>query len=103
MSNSMSEQQDQLVNDLRAVMRDAQQLLDTGVSSCGAQAAQTRQRLESALREVLQSLAESGPRARQQLSQWQHASDEYVHQHPWTSLSVAVGTGVVMGWLLSRR
>lgn len=103
MSNSMSEQQDQLVNDLRAVMRDAQQLLDSGVSSCGAQATQARQRLESAMRDVRQSWADTSPRARLQLSQWQHASDDYVHQHPWTAASVAIGVGVAMGWLLGRR
>jgi ElaB/YqjD/DUF883 family membrane-anchored ribosome-binding protein len=103
MSNSVSEQQDQLVNDLRAVMRDAQQLLDSGVSSCSAQATQARQRLESALHDVRQSWAECKPNARQRLSQWQHVSDEYVHQHPWTTMGVAIGMGVAMGWLLGRR
>jgi ElaB/YqjD/DUF883 family membrane-anchored ribosome-binding protein len=103
MPNSMSDQQDQLVNDLRAVVRDAQQLLDSGVSNCGAQASQARQRLESAMREVRQSWAESGSQARQHLSQWQQASDEYVHQHPWTTVGMAIGMGVAMGWLLGRR
>jgi ElaB/YqjD/DUF883 family membrane-anchored ribosome-binding protein len=103
MSNSVSEQQEQLVNDLRAVVRDAQQLLDSGVSNCGAQATQARQRLESAMREVRQSWAESGSHTRQRLSQWQHASDDYVHQHPWTTVSAAIGLGVALGWLLGRR
>ena len=72
---------DQLVQDLRAVIQDAQQLLDNRLSSCGTQASQVRQRL----------------------TQWQHASDEYVHQHPWATVGVAVGMGVAMGWLLGRR
>jgi ElaB/YqjD/DUF883 family membrane-anchored ribosome-binding protein len=72
---------DQLVNDLRAVIQDAQQLLDNRLSSCESQASQVRQRL----------------------SQWQHASDEYVHQHPWATVGVAVGMGVAMGWLMGRR
>jgi ElaB/YqjD/DUF883 family membrane-anchored ribosome-binding protein len=103
MSTSVSEQQDQLVSDLRAVMRDAQQLLDSGVSSCGAQATQARQRLESAMHELRQSWSECRPNAKQRLAQWQHASDEYVHQHPWTTVGMAVGMGVAMGWLLGRR
>lgn len=103
MSNSVSEQQEQLVNDLRAVMRDAQQLLDSGVSSCSTQATQARQRLETTMRELRQSWAECRPNARQRLSQWQHASDEYVHQHPWTTVSAAIGMGVALGWLLGRR
>lgn len=103
MSTLVSEQKDQLVKDLRAVMHDAQQLLDTGVASCSAQAGQTRQRLEAAMNEMRQSLAECRPNARQRISQWQHASDEYVHQHPWTTMGVAVAAGVTLGWLLSRR
>lgn len=58
MSNSMSEHQDQAFDDLRSVMRDAQQLLDSGASRCGDQATQARQRLESVMREVRQSWAD---------------------------------------------
>jgi len=103
MSIFASDNKEQLVNDLRAVMHDAQQLLDSGVSSCSTQASQTRQRLEAAMADVRQSWAACQPSARQRLSQWQHASDEYVHQHPWTTMGVAVGMGVAMGWLLGRR
>jgi ElaB/YqjD/DUF883 family membrane-anchored ribosome-binding protein len=103
MSTFTSSTQEQLVNDLRAVVREAQQLLDSGVAGCSSQASQTRQRLESALDEVKRSWAACGPSARQRLSQWQHASDDYVHQHPWTTVGVAVGMGVAMGWLLGRR
>lgn len=103
MSTFAPQPQEQLVNDLRAVMRDAQQLLDSGVADCSAQASQTRQRLATALEDVKRSWAACGPSARQRLSQLQHASDDYVHQHPWTTVGVAVGMGVVMGWLLGRR
>ena len=103
MSTIPTNNQEQLVNDLRAVMRDAQQLLDSGVSQCSAQASQARQRLEAAMGEVRQSWAACGPSTRQRLSQWQQASDEYVHQHPWTTMGLAIGTGVAMGWLLGRR
>ena len=103
MSTLTSEHKDQLINDLRAVMRDAQQLLDSGVASCSEQASQTRQRLESALQEARQSWSEYRPNVRQRLSQWQHVSDEYVHQHPWATMGVAIGMGVAMGWLIARR
>lgn len=103
MSTHTTEHTEQLVNDLRAVVRDAQQLLDSGVANCSAQAQQTRQRLEAAMEEARQSWAECRPNVRQRLSQWQHASDDYVHQHPWTTMGVAIGMGVAMGWLLGRR
>lgn len=103
MSTFATNNSEQLVHDLRAVMHDAQQLLDSGVAGCSAQASQARQRLEAAIGEVRQSWATCQPNVRQRLSQWQHASDEYVHQHPWTTVGVAVGMGVAVGWLLSRR
>lgn len=103
MSTLVSEQKDQLVKDLRAVMHDAQQLLDSGVASCSAQAGQTRERLETAINDMRQSLAACQPNVRQRLTHWQHASDDYVHQHPWTTMGVAVAAGVTLGWLLGRR
>ena len=32
-----------------------------------------------------------------------HVTDEYVHQQPWISVGVAVGIGVLLGFLLPRR
>ncbi|MCI0534172.1 MAG: hypothetical protein L0Z50_02975 [Verrucomicrobiales bacterium] len=30
-------------------------------------------------------------------------TDEYVHENPWTSLAIAGGIGLIIGWLLARR
>ena len=32
-----------------------------------------------------------------------HAADDYVHDHPWQSVGVAAGVGLLLGMLLSRR
>jgi ElaB/YqjD/DUF883 family membrane-anchored ribosome-binding protein len=103
MSTLVSEQQEQLIKDLRAVMQDAQHLLNSGVEGCSAQATQTRQRLESIVSELRQAMHDYPPNVRQRLSKWQHASDEYVHQHPWSTMGAAIGVGLMVGWLLSRR
>jgi ElaB/YqjD/DUF883 family membrane-anchored ribosome-binding protein len=103
MANTVSEQQEQLVKDLRAVMHDAQQLLNTGVEGCSAQASQTRQRLASVMAELQQTMSECRPNVRQRLSQWQHASDDYVHHHPWSTVGAALVLGMMTGWVLSRR
>ncbi|RYF38205.1 MAG: DUF883 family protein, partial [Comamonadaceae bacterium] len=31
------------------------------------------------------------------------ATDEYVHESPWTSIGIAAGLGLVVGLVLSRR
>jgi len=30
-------------------------------------------------------------------------TDEYVHEHPWRSVGVAAGVGLIIGLLIGRR
>jgi ElaB/YqjD/DUF883 family membrane-anchored ribosome-binding protein len=105
MTNSLnrSEQKEQLVKDLRAVVNDAQQLIESGVDSCNAQASEARQRLEAALDEVRQQLGQVQPVAKRTIERVQSASDQYVHEHPWKAMGVAVGLGMLFGLLVGRR
>ena len=32
-----------------------------------------------------------------------HATDDYVHEHPWTSIDIAAGVGVLAGLLTNRK
>jgi ElaB/YqjD/DUF883 family membrane-anchored ribosome-binding protein len=105
MTNSLnrSEQKEQLVKDLRAVVNDAQQLIESGVDSCNAQASEARQRLEAALDEVRHQLGQVQPVAKRTIERVQSASDHYVHEHPWKAMGVAVGLGMLFGLLVGRR
>jgi ElaB/YqjD/DUF883 family membrane-anchored ribosome-binding protein len=31
------------------------------------------------------------------------ATDDYVHEHPWKSIGVAAGVGLLVGLLIGRR
>jgi ElaB/YqjD/DUF883 family membrane-anchored ribosome-binding protein len=31
------------------------------------------------------------------------ATDDYVHEHPWKSIGMAAGLGLIVGLLISRR
>lgn len=105
MANTLNrlDQKEQLVKDLRAVMVDAQQLIESGVDSCNQQASEARQRLQSALDEVRHQLGEVQPIARRTIERVQTVSDNYVHEHPWKAIGVAAGVGMMFGLLVGRR
>lgn len=103
MSNNAIDQKEQLMRDLRAVMTDAQQLVQSGSESWSSQASETRQRLQATMEQLKKQLGEIPPAAQRTMGRWQHASDEYVHQNPWKSMGAAVGVGLVVGMLIGRR
>jgi ElaB/YqjD/DUF883 family membrane-anchored ribosome-binding protein len=72
---------EKLMDDLRAVVRDAQTLLQ-------AAAAESGERLEGA-----------GESAREAA----HEIDAQVRRNPWAAVGVAAGVGLVLGLLLGRK
>lgn len=93
----------QLAQDMRALIHDSEELLRAAQRQGGEQLTAARERLEGSLRQARRKLddAESAftERARETVRQTNH----YVHEHPWTAVSVAAGTGILMGMLLARR
>lgn len=88
-----------LAEDFRAVMTDAEQLL----RQAGEGYSEVRERLEESIanaREGLTSLERSvaGSACRSC-----RATDGYVRTHPWESIAVGAGIGVLVGLLIGRR
>jgi ElaB/YqjD/DUF883 family membrane-anchored ribosome-binding protein len=94
---------DRLAEDMRVLIQDSEELLRAAQRQGGEQIAAARERLENTVRQARRQLdnAESAltERARETARQTNH----YVHEHPWTAVSVAAGTGMLMGMLLARR
>lgn len=87
------------IEDLRALVRDAEEVLANSGEAAEEQAAELQQRMREALQESrarLQSLQEA---AREHLSEY----DEYVRSHPYQSIGVGVAIGALLGVLLARR
>ncbi|HEY0844514.1 MAG TPA: DUF883 family protein [Noviherbaspirillum sp.] len=90
-------------NDMNTLVKDAQELFREAGLATGQKADELRARglklLESASEKAqeLQVLAvEKGKAAA-------HSTDEFVHEHPWKSVGIAAGVGLVIGMLISRR
>ena len=90
-------------NDMKTLVKDAQDLLREASLASGDKADEMRARglamLETAMDKAheLQALAlEKGKAAA-------HTTDEFVHAHPWKAVGIAAGIGLVLGMLISRR
>jgi ElaB/YqjD/DUF883 family membrane-anchored ribosome-binding protein len=83
---------DKLVQDLRAVMSNAEELLRATAGAPGEEIDKLRERAEQSLRAARESLKDAGVEL-----------EEQVRRHPWAALGIAAGIGVVLGMLLSRK
>ena len=70
-----------LMDDLRAVIADAEELLRATADQAGPRVQEARERLGGAGRQL----------------------DAQVREHPWAAVGIAAGLGLIAGILLSRK
>ena len=94
---------EQLLAGLRAVMRDAEALLKATATQTGEQVQQVRERAEQSLKQARERVAAIPGAVRDSANQAAQAGEEYIKQHPWQSLGMAAGLGLIIGLLLRQR
>jgi ElaB/YqjD/DUF883 family membrane-anchored ribosome-binding protein len=103
MTTDTTVSKDKLVQDLKVVIADAEELLRATASQAGEKAAQAREKIQDSLHKAKIKLAEAEDVVIDKTKQAARATDEYVHEHPWRAVSVAAGIGLIIGMLISRR
>lgn len=108
MSDSTTQQalqdgQQRLAKDLRAVVEDAEALLRQAVQGAGQGYGDARARLEQTLKSARSELSALEGALADGVYQAGRAADHYVHRHPWESIGIGAGIGVLVGLLLGRR
>jgi len=95
----MNASTDRLVTDLKAVAHDAEDLLKASAGEVGEKAKEARARLAAALERTkeacgsLQEKAVAGAKA----------TDKVIREHPYQSIGIAFGIGVLIGVLVTRK
>ena len=88
------------MEDLRALINEAEQVVSNGVSSTSSKVvADLRERLENGL-EKLNGYYGS---AKERVIAGARRTDETIRSHPYESLAVALGVGVLIGALIRRK
>ena len=94
---------DKLMQDLKTVVVDAEDLLKATASQGGEQIARIRTRAEESLRVARARIKDMTQDAEAQARQAAGEVNRQVHENPWTAVGVAAGVGVLIGLLLGRK
>jgi len=102
-TQSLKDGQKHLAEDFKTVLNDAEELLRHAARDAGDGYNEARARLEQSLKaartelETLEKAVLDGTRRAA------HATDAYVHNHPWESIGIGAGVGLLLGMLIARR
>ncbi len=94
---------DKLMQDLKTVVADAEDLLKASASQSGEHITRIRARAEESLRIARERIKEMTSSAEAQARAAAREVDKQVHEHPWTAVGIAAGVGLVLGLLLGRK
>lgn len=103
MTDISATQKDRLLNDLRVVIADAEELLSTSAGQVGEGATEARSRIQARLKEAKANLLHLQESALAKARAAGHVADEYVHDNPWRAIGAAAGIGLLVGLLIGRR
>lgn len=94
---------EKLIADFKVVVADAEELLRVTAGQAGEKAVELRGKIQSSLADAKLHLADAQQVMVDKTKAVGRASDEYVHDHPWRSVGIAAGVGLVIGLLIGRR
>ena len=90
-------------SDIKALVRDAQSMLTAAASLTGEKAEELRARGMKLLDQALGGASLLPTQAVEKGKELAHTADVYVKDHPWRTMVIAGGVGVLIGVLLSRK
>ena len=93
---------EKLMQDLRVVVADAEDLLRATAGQAGEKVSAARERIQENLASAKERLASAEQAVVAKAKQAAKATDEYVHENPWKAVGIAAGVGLVIGMLISR-
>ncbi len=93
----------QIVQDLKAVVSDAEALMHATAGDASERAVKARSRAEESLRHARTRIIDMEQQLMAQARAAAQATNGYVHENPWPSIGVAAGVAFVAGLLVGRR
>ena len=94
---------ERLMSDIKTVLADAEDLLKQAASATGERASELRETALTRLKQAKEKAADVQVVVIEKGKKAARATDDYVHEHPWTSIGIAAGVGVMIGLLINRK
>src|SRR5262245_40823508 len=94
---------EKLVQDLRLVIADAEDLLKATAANAGEKVAAARERIQDRIHSAKIKLAEAEEVLLVRTREAARATDAFVHANPWYAVGIGAGGGLTIGMLIGRR
>ena len=94
---------EKLLQDLRTVVADAEELFRATATQAGERVAAAREQFRDSLDRAKVKLAVAEDALLLKSKQAARATDEYVQENPWRAVGIGAGVGLVVGLLIARR
>ncbi len=93
---------EKLIQDFRVVLTDTEELLRATAGLAGEKVTAVRGRIQENLEIAKDRLNSAEEAVVAKTKEAAKATDEYVHENPWTSVGIGAAVGVIVGMLISR-
>jgi ElaB/YqjD/DUF883 family membrane-anchored ribosome-binding protein len=97
--NELKDSTQKLLQDLRQVVHDGEEVLRAGAGELGEKGAAARAKLSAALA----SAKETAKRLQEKTIAGAKATDKVIREHPYQSIGIAFGIGLLIGVLVNRK
>ena len=94
---------DKLMHEMKAVVRDTENLLKATAGDASERAAKARAQVEESLRHAQASLSDMEQHLVARARAAAKTTDRYVHENPWPSMGAVAGAAFIIGLLVGRR
>ena len=103
MSKDFDQQKEELLQEVRAVLDDVEELYHSGVEEGSEKAEQLRGKLQRKLQAAQRKLGDFEEVAAERVKQTARQADQLVQDKPYYAMGFAALAGLVVGVLLNRR
>ena len=94
---------DQLLNDLKSVIMDAEQWLRAGSQMTGDELQAAKAKFERTLSSAKAEVIRIEELVVERTKEAAKATDEFVQENPWKAAGIAGAVGLALGVIISRR
>lgn len=101
--DKLREERRRLAEELKSVVRNTESILKHKFSDAGDEYEQARHKLEHSITAAKDQLGELEYLAREKAERATEETDAYVRAHPWESIGLGLGVGVLIGLLVGRK
>jgi ElaB/YqjD/DUF883 family membrane-anchored ribosome-binding protein len=88
---------EKLVDDVKVLVKDVQELLKVTTSGLGDKASEARARVQDSLKVAQDKLSDHYETVKVKGQQAFDATDGYVRDNPWNAVGIAAGIGFLLG------